>query len=66
MTSKNRRNSVTAGKLKDVMELHQANLQFTMPKPAGAAKLGPTKAGDAELDQDSGGGYNPDHTFPQQ
>ena len=66
MTSKNDRNSVTVGKLKDVMELHQANLQSTMPKPAGAPKLGPTKAGDAELDQDSGGGYNPDHTFPQQ
>jgi hypothetical protein len=66
MTSKNRQNSVTAGKLKDVMELHQANLQATMPKPAGAPKLGSTKAGAAEFDQDPGAGYNPDHTFPQQ
>jgi hypothetical protein len=66
MTSKNRQNSVTANKLKEVMELHQANLQATMPKPAGPPKLGSTKAGKAEFDQDPGAGYNPDHTFPQQ
>ena len=41
MTSKNRQNSVTAGKLKDVMERDQANLRAAMPKPAGAPKLGP-------------------------
>jgi len=65
MTSKNRQNSFTAGKLKDVMELHQATLQAVMPKPAGAPKLGSTKAAAAEFDQDPGAGYNPDHTFPQ-
>ncbi|HJY04755.1 MAG TPA: hypothetical protein VJ323_00490 [Bryobacteraceae bacterium] len=66
MTSKNRQNSVTAGKLKDVMERDQANLRAAMPKPAGAPKLGPTKSGEAELDQDPGAGYNPGHIFPQQ
>jgi hypothetical protein len=31
--------------------------------PAGGPK--PPKPQPAELDQDAGGGYNPDHTYPQ-
>lgn len=65
MASKNRQNSVTTGKLKHHPMPHAANPRNTMPKPAAAPKLGSTKAVSAELDQDPGGGYNPDHTFPQ-
>jgi hypothetical protein len=37
----------------------------TAKKPKDSAKPPKPPPKPAELDQDSGGGYNPDHTFPQ-
>jgi hypothetical protein len=65
MDRKNTQNSITTDKLKDVINLHQENLKAAMPQKAGAPKLGPTQAKPAELDQDAGGGYNDNRTFPQ-
>lgn len=65
MGRKNTQSTITADKLKDVIALHQANLNAAMPKPGGAPQLAPTEAKPAELDQDAGGGYNSNRTFPQ-
>jgi hypothetical protein len=56
---------ITADKLKDVIALHQANLNAAMPQTGGAPQLAPSKAKPAELDQDAGGGYNSNRTSPQ-
>ena len=37
----------------------------TAEKPKDSAKPPKPPPKPAELDQDPGGGYNPDHTFPQ-
>jgi hypothetical protein len=37
----------------------------TAKKPKDSAKPPKPPPKPAELDQDPGGGYNPDHTFPQ-
>jgi len=37
----------------------------TAKKPANSPKPPKPPPKPAELDQDPGGGYNPDHTFPQ-
>jgi len=39
--------------------------QQQQPKESGAKPPGEGPLKPAELDQDSGGGYNPDHTIPQ-
>jgi hypothetical protein len=56
---------VTAPLLKDAVATHLSNLKVVMPpknpKPVKGCFEQP-----AELDQDSGGGYNPSHVFPQE
>lgn len=58
-------NSISAPLLRDAVELQKANLEANMPKPAGPPELAPSSKVKAELDQDPGSGYNPDHTDPQ-
>ena len=60
------KNPITSDKLKEVVALHKANLAAIMPKPAGAPVLAPGTVKPAELDQDAGGRYNANGTFPQQ
>jgi len=57
--------SISNGALADAINLHEANLQAVMPKPAGAPSRAPSKKQAAELDQDAGGRFNPSHTYPQ-
>ncbi len=38
-------------------------LHKILPTPPPVTEQSPSQP--AELDQDSGGGYNPDHTYPQ-
>lgn len=64
--SREKQNPITSDKLKEVLALHEANLAAIMPKPAGAPVISPSVLKPAELDQDAGGGYNADRTFPQQ
>ena len=58
-------NSITQPILDRVTKLHQAALKAVMPKPAAAPQMAPSKQKAAELDQDAGGRYNPNHTYPQ-
>jgi len=58
--------SITSSKLKEVVALHKANLAAIMPKPAGVPVRARRPVKPAELDQDAGGGYNVNGTFPQQ
>jgi hypothetical protein len=62
---RNKQSAITSCLLKDVVALHEANLQASMPKPAGPPSLDPSPGKPAELDQDAGGGFNATHTFPQ-
>jgi hypothetical protein len=59
------KNPITSDKLKETIALHKANLSAIMPKPAGAPVLDPRAPKPAEPDQDAGGGYNANGTFPQ-
>lgn len=55
------KNPITQPLLKDLVEFHKANSKALSPAPSvGSQVLRP-----AELDQDSGGGYNADGTLPQ-
>jgi hypothetical protein len=63
--SRKKQNPITSDKLKDLIATYKANLSAAMPKPAGSPTLLPGPVEPAELDQDAGSGYNPDHTFPQ-
>lgn len=54
-------NSITESLLKQLMECDKANAQRLPSIPSISSQ--PSKA--AEFDQDAGGGYNPDGTFPQ-
>jgi hypothetical protein len=66
-TKRREKAPVTKPLLKKLTDQHKANLkkQTTLKNP----KQNPTVASDrlqsAELDQNSGGAYNPDDTFPQ-
>jgi hypothetical protein len=64
--SRSKQNPITSEKLKEVMDIYQANLGKAMPKPAGPPSLSPDPGEAAESDQDAGGGYNSNHVFPQQ
>jgi hypothetical protein len=66
MDCKTKQGSITADSLKDVISLHKDNLSAAMPQPGGAPQLAPSKAKPAELDQDAGGGYSSNRTFPQE
>jgi hypothetical protein len=66
MDRKTKQGPITADSLKDVISLHKANLSAAMPQPGGVPQLAPSKAKPAELDQDAGGGYNSNRTFPQE
>ena len=48
---------------KNVKRLIDEATKKQKPKDSGSAPPKPPKP--AELDQDPGGGYNPDHTYPQ-
>jgi hypothetical protein len=63
--SRKKKNPITSDKLKDVIATYKSNLSTVMPKPAGPPALLPGPVEPAEFDQDAGGGYNPDGTFPQ-
>ncbi|HEX6547071.1 MAG TPA: hypothetical protein VF023_12235 [Bryobacteraceae bacterium] len=63
--SRQKQNPITFGALKDVIATYSLNLSATMPKPADPPQVTPGPIAPAELDQDAGGGYNTDHTFPQ-
>jgi hypothetical protein len=63
--SRKQQNPITTDKLKDVIALHQANLAASMPKPAVPPTFSPVPSKAAELDQDPGGAYNPNGSFPQ-
>jgi hypothetical protein len=63
--SRKKQNPVTSDKLKDVIATYHSNLSAIMPKPAAPPALLPEPGEPAELDQDAGGRYNTDHTFPQ-
>jgi hypothetical protein len=53
--------SITAPLLKDLAEREKANSKSITPDPSvGSKPLDPP-----DLYQDSGGGYNPDLSFPQ-
>jgi len=62
MKSKRREKApVTKPLLKKLTDQHKANIKNQKQNPkAGSDPLNP-----ANLNQDSGGGYNPDGTFPQ-
>lgn len=53
--------SITTSLLKELMDLHQSNSKAACLDLAIKSR----RPQPAELDQDSGGGYNPDGTFPQ-
>jgi hypothetical protein len=53
--------SVAKSLLKKITDQHKGNSKN--PKKSPTVGSNPLKP--AELDQDSGGGYNSDHTFPQ-
>lgn len=63
--TRNAKHTIAASKLKDVAARHKANLAAVMPKQKRDS-VAPGKLKPAELDQDSGGGYNANRTFPQQ
>jgi hypothetical protein len=52
---------VTKPLLKKLVDQHKANSKNPKQNPT----VGSNRLKSAELDQDSGGGYNSDHTFPQ-
>jgi hypothetical protein len=63
MKSNERKNApVTAPILKDLAQREKANSKIIIPDPSvGSKPLDPP-----DLYQDSGGGYNPDLSFPQE
>jgi hypothetical protein len=63
--SRKKQNPITSDKLKDVIATYSLNLSASMPKPAVCPTVMPGPLKPAELDQDAGGGYNANRTFPQ-
>jgi hypothetical protein len=57
--------SVTAPLLKDAVATHQSNLKAVMPRSNPKPVKGCFDEKSAELDQDSGGGFNSNRIFPQ-
>jgi hypothetical protein len=60
-----KQNPLTSGKLKDVLATFSANLSVAMPKLDPAPKVTSNPLLPAELDQDAGGRYNTNGSFPQ-
>jgi hypothetical protein len=61
-----RSGAVKKNKKKTVQPLIDEVMETQQPKDKGSTKKPPQNPPQpAELDQDPGGGFNPDHTFPQ-
>lgn len=66
MKSSDRLPSITASLLKDAIAQDQCNQADTQKKMESPEITASGMKKPAELDQDPGGGYNPNHVFPQE